>query len=141
MSKSIFDHAKSISTTKPSWESLSEEDQKSWNTYMVNRILSMNPDLIELVDYIQLNSNLPPEIVYKTYCALLPKGYAYKPFVKAQIKSANIKAVADYFQVSKREAREYAKLLDADALIDILQEFEEEPYETKKIKKSKNGTA
>lgn len=139
--KSIFDHAKHVSTTKPLWESLSEEDQKSWNTYMVNRILSMNRDLIELVDFIQLNSNLPPEIVYKTYCALLPKGYSYKPFVKAQIKSLNIKAVADYFQVSKREAREYAKLLDADALVSITQEFEAEDYETKKIKKTKNGAA
>lgn len=139
--KSIFDHAKAVSTTKPPWETLSDEDKKSWNVYMVNRILSMNPDLLHLVDYVQLNSNMPPEAVYKTYCSLLPKGYAFKPFVKSQVKGDTIKSVAKFYRVSKREARDYIKLLSEEDLSSIRSKYEEEPYTSKKIKKIKNGTA
>ena len=137
MPRSIFDHAKDISTTKTPWSELSEEDQKSWNIFMVNRILSMNVDYIDLVDIVQMHSNMPPEAIYNFYCHILPKGYRFIPFMKKGGNTGLIKAVAAHYQVSRREAREYIKLLPQDELTKIQDEFEAEPYETTKIKKSK----
>lgn len=134
----IFDLAKLICTKKTPWEELSEEDQKAWNPYMINRILSMNPDYLELVDHIQLRSNMSPEMVYKTYCDLLPVGYRYMPFVKGSSKLAEVKAVAEHYGVSRREAREYIKLLSKEVIIDLVAKYDEEPFESHKIKKSKS---
>lgn len=131
--------AKVICTKKTPWTDLSEEDQKKgWNVYMINRILSMNPDLIELVDYMQMHSNMPAEFVYKTYCDLLPDTYQYSPFVKASNK-VNLKAVASYFNISTREAMEYLPLIPKDIYDQIITEYDEELVESHKMKK--NGTA
>ena len=49
----IFDHIANITWKKRSWSSMSELDQKSFSPYLINRWLSMNPDLIEIVDMFQ----------------------------------------------------------------------------------------
>lgn len=137
MPKSIFDHVKTVCTSKTPWSELSEEDQKSWNVFMINRILSMNTDYLDVVDIVQMHSNMSPEAVYTFYCEILPKGYRFIPFLKKGSNTGLIKAVAAYYQISKREAREYIKLLPEEELSQIQIDFEKEPYETAKIKKSK----
>jgi len=137
MPKSIFEHAKSVCTDKTPWKFLPEEDQKSWNVFMVNRILSMNTDYLELVDMVQMHSNMPPEAVYKLYCEMLPKGYRFIPFLKKGGNSDAIKAVAKEYNISKREAREYVKMLPEEEIAELVSEFTKEPYESKKIKKTK----
>ena len=49
----IFDHIAGITQRKKSWDKLSEADQKSFSPYIINRWLSMHPDLIETVDALQ----------------------------------------------------------------------------------------
>lgn len=134
-----FEFAKLICTDKTPWSELSEEDQKSWNTYMVNRFLSMNPEFVEIIDHIQLRSNMPPEMVYKVYCDLLPSRYSYYQFVKGGTRIRDIKAIALYFDVSRREARDYIPLIISEELYDdIRKKFDEEIVESHKIKKSKS---
>ena len=49
----IFEHLAYLTNRKKDWNSLSEQDQKSFVPYLINRWLSMNPDLIEVVDVFQ----------------------------------------------------------------------------------------
>ena len=49
----IFDHLANITWKKTDWNQLDEASQKSFSPYLINRWLSMNPDLIEIVDMFQ----------------------------------------------------------------------------------------
>ena len=54
--KTLFDHIKQITEKKVSkgyWESLSESEEKSFSTYLVNRYLSMNMNWIDFVNSLQ----------------------------------------------------------------------------------------
>ena len=59
----IFDHLANITWKKKDWNSISELDQKSFSPYLINRWLSMNPDLIEIVDMFQQVKHLSKEEV------------------------------------------------------------------------------
>ena len=60
--KSLFDHIKEITSVQnPNyWETLSEDDKKTWSNYMVHRFLSMKMEWIEVVNELQ-KYNLKPE--------------------------------------------------------------------------------
>ena len=49
----IFDHIAGITSRKKEWSSLSDVDKKSFSPYIINRWLSMHPDLIETIDLLQ----------------------------------------------------------------------------------------
>ena len=53
--KSLFDHIKEITSVQnPNyWETLSEDDKKTWSNYMVHRFLSMKMEWIEVVNELQ----------------------------------------------------------------------------------------
>ena len=55
--KNIFDWLKAINTTKPQSDSFTEKDWEVWNSYMIHRFMSMNPNYLEVVNYVQ---ELPP---------------------------------------------------------------------------------
>ena len=70
----IFDHINHLTHKKKPWEDLSEADQKSFSPYIINRWLSMNPDLIEIVDMFQQYTigPLSKKHVYQLYLDFLP---------------------------------------------------------------------
>ena len=71
--KNIFDWLKAINTTKPPVESFTDKDWEVWNSYMIHRFLSMNPDYLEVVNYVQ---DLPPQekrMIYNVYKEFIPK--------------------------------------------------------------------
>jgi hypothetical protein len=53
--KSLFDHINQIKKVQNPkyWETLTEEDKKSWSNYMIHRFLSMNMNIIDLVNELQ----------------------------------------------------------------------------------------
>ena len=83
--KSLFDHINQITSVQnPNyWDEISDEDKKSWSYYMVNRFLSMNADLMELVNELQ-KYNLQPKELYKLYTNILPKGKRWLKYVKGR---------------------------------------------------------
>ena len=71
--KNIFDWLKCINTTKPPVESFSDKDWEVWNSYMIHRFISQNPDFIEVVNYVQ---ELPPhekQRIYSLYKEFIPR--------------------------------------------------------------------
>ena len=141
--KSLFDHVNQVTSVQnPSyWDEISDEDKKTWSNYMVNRFLSMKSDWIDLVNEVQ-KYNLKPELIYKTYMDIIPKGNYYLRYIKGKKKKNMdhpqwmINVVRNDLEVSVREAVdaiEMYMLTEAGQmeLSDMLQKY---GVETKQLK-------
>jgi hypothetical protein len=84
--KSIFDFLNCLFVTKTKWSDLSEMDKKAFSPYMINRFISMHPDYISIVNYLQQYtiSGMNPREVYKLYLDLLPKQKFFAKYIKAK---------------------------------------------------------
>jgi hypothetical protein len=119
----IFDHLKNITITKGPY--LGEE---GWNNWMINRFLSMNQDYIEVVNIVQKNTwQMKGEYLYNLYRDIIPKQYVYLKYIKSNTKQdysiEEIEAVQQYFEVSKKEAKEYIDMLPKEELEIITQQI------------------
>ena len=112
--KNIFDWLKAINTTKPPVESFTDKDWDVWNSYMIHRVISMNPDYLEIVNYVQ---DFPPQekrMIYSIYKEFIPKNNKWSKYIKSKVKQPNkdlINHIKDYFECSSREAKEYINIL------------------------------
>jgi len=119
----LFDWLKEITEKKSEWSYFSEEDKKSWNTYMILKFLSMNKDYIEFIDQFQKYNTLTPEHVYIVLKNVIPKAKVWLKFVKSSTKEANkelIKLLSSYFECSREEAKINLDLLSIEQINDIL---------------------
>jgi hypothetical protein len=112
----LFDHLTNITSKKG--EYLGDE---GWNNYMINRFLSMDPDYVEVVNIVQKNTwQMKGEYLYNLYRDLIPKQYKFLKYIKSSTKSdynvEEVEAVQQYFEVSKKQAKEYINLLPPDEL-------------------------
>ena len=78
---SLFDHLKNLFVTKIPYKDLSDEDKKSWNTYMIHRYLSMDRELLPLVNDVQ-SQRIPDDMVMAFWMSMLPKRQKYSKYVK-----------------------------------------------------------
>ena len=67
--KTIFQHLSGIKEKKETWESLSDSDKKSFSPFIINRWLSMNMELLPIINILQKYTIglLKPKEVYKIY--------------------------------------------------------------------------
>jgi hypothetical protein len=119
----IWDHVKNITTNKGKY--LGNE---GWNNWMCNRILSMDRNYCEVVNYIQKNTwQIKGEHLYNLYKDIIPKQYVYLKYIKAQNKKEYkediLEAVQSYFEISKREAKEYINMLPKEELENIISQI------------------
>lgn len=119
----IFGHIKNITTSKGPY--LGDE---GWNNWMINRFLSMEQDYCEVVNMIQKNTwAMKGEHLYNIYKDLLPKQYVHLRYIKAIDKTEyqpdDIDAISTYYNVSKREAKEYIDMIDKTELETIKQQI------------------
>jgi hypothetical protein len=136
--KTLFQHLSGIKEKKTSWESLSVMDKKSFEPYMVNRFLSMNMGLLELVNELQQYTigQLSPKDVYKLYLDVLPKKKSFDKYIKAKgsdkYNDKVLSYLTRYFEVSEREVKDYLEILSKDEVIEIIQKFGVDKKEIKK---------
>ena len=121
----IFDHLANITFKKTDWNSLSELDQKSFSPYLINRWLSMNPDLIEIVDMFQQYTIGPlnKKQVYQLYHDILPKQKMYTKYIKGlKTKEYNkdlLQMLTQHYQISKRDAKTYVEFWKDHGIKDL----------------------
>jgi hypothetical protein len=130
----IFDWFQEVTYNKTSWDSFSNEQKKSFEPYMINRLLSMNKDYLELINYIQMLPITDKEKYYKIYCGLVPKKKIWNKYIKSSSSSKNkelINYMTLYFECSNKEVSEYLDLLSKEQIKDILYGF---GIDDKKIK-------
>ena len=98
--KNIFDWLKAINTTKPPVDSFTDKDWEVWNSYMIHRFISMNPDYIEVVNYVQAYPPQEKRMIYNIYREFIPKNNKWSKYIKSKVKQPNkdlIDHIKNYF--------------------------------------------
>ena len=147
--KTLFDHLKAITETKPDnyWDTLSDKERKEFKVFLINRYLSMNQDWVEIINYFQQYTVglLHPRDVYRLYSEILPKQKVWLKYVKGKKSSKYTPALIDlfakHFEISRNEAVEYLELYfdiaGKQAVKDIVNMYGVEPKEVTKMVKVK----
>lgn len=134
----IVEWINQILVYKTPWENFDESEQKTFNTFIINRWLSMDKEFLEIINLFQKYSIglLEPKDTYRWYCDVLPKGKRFNKYIKGkkQVKYDNelVDIVCKHYETSKKECIEYIEMLDRNNLESILILY---GFENKKIKK------
>lgn len=111
--KGLFDHINHIREVKDQnyYHSLSDEERKSFNKYMIIRILSMDVNLIEemsiLSKYFQV---IPDEQFYKVLIDVVPKGRKFCKYIKKSTENVNktiLDCICKKFGVGEKDGIDY----------------------------------
>ena len=133
----IFDWLNEISYNKRPWSSFSSKDHDSFNSYMINRFISMKEDYIDFVNIIQKYS-LNKKSLYNYYCQLIPKRKTFFRYIKPKKSTLNsnlITILAKYFELSEREIKDNYQLIGKDLSQNILQNIGIDDKQIKKLLK------
>ena len=121
----IFDWIGQILVDKKPWDSFTEEEQKTFNAFIINRWLSMDEEFVEVVNYFQKYAigTLEPREVYKWYSDFLPKGKRFNKYIKSKKKKKHDKELlnilCDYFEDSKSNVIEYISFMNKKQIKEI----------------------
>ena len=109
------------------FDTLSNADKKSWNSYKICRFLSMQYDILDYVNSIQIYSELPPEQFYKICLAIVPEGRSFHPYVKGKKdgkwNKKLLTLLREHFQESERNVLEYLELMTTEELRTIVEKY------------------
>ena len=125
----IFDWINQILVKKTHWNEFTEDEQKKFSPFIINRWLSMDKDFLEIVNFFQKYSigTLEPREVYKWYCDMLPKGKRFNKYIKGKkdkkYNTELLNIMVMHFECSKLQVKDYLDLIHKDELIEILEKY------------------
>ena len=143
--KTLFDHINHIREKKTEnyFDTLTDEDKKTFVNYMVNRFLSMDMNLIEVIDQLQKHAvGLKPKDYYRVLREVVPQGRAFHKYIKSASDDKHnadlINLVASHYEVSKLHAEEYIDVFKSTEkgiieLEELCAKYGNEPKEVKKL--------
>ena len=125
----IFNWINEILVSKKHWNEFTEDEQKKFSPFIINRWLSMDKDFLEIVNYFQKYSigTLEPREVYKWYCDMLPRGKRFNKYIKGKkdkkYNTELIDIMVMHFECSKSQVKDYLDLIAKDELMEILEKY------------------
>ena len=125
----IIDWMNQLLVHKKHWNEFTEDEQKKFSPFIINRWLSMDKDFLEIVNYFQKYSigTLEPREVYKWYCDMLPKGKRFNKYIKGKkdkkYNTELIDIMIRHFECSKSQVKDYLELIQKNELIEILEKY------------------
>lgn len=132
----LFDWLNEITLKKSPWESFNEDQIKVFNSFMIHKYISMCPDYIELVNYVQKIPYDNKKQIYSIYKEMIPKRKVYLKYVGAKKKKSNselMEHISKYYCCSLKEADEYIDILGIEGIKNILPKMGIEEKEIKKL--------
>ena len=136
--KDLWGWLNEITLHKTPIEEISEESWDKWNSYMINRYVSMDIRYIEFVNYVQIIPYDNKKQIYQIYREMIPKTKTFFKYIKTknQKKSATlIEYIAKYFECGLGEAEEYIDILREVGTRRVLYDMGLEDKEIKKLLK------
>jgi len=112
--KDLWGWLNEITLYKTPVENISEDSWEKWNSYMINRYVSMDIRYIELVNYIQTIPYDNKQQMYLIYREMIPKQKTFFKYLKISKRKTNmtvIDYIAKYYECSLGEAEEYFDIL------------------------------
>ena len=125
----IFNWINEILVSKKHWNDFTEDEQKKFSQFIINRWLSMDKDFLEIVNFFQKYSigTLEPREVYKWYCDMLPKGKRFNKYIKGKkdkkYNTELLNIMVMHFECSKSQVKDYLDLIAKNELIEILEKY------------------
>ena len=125
----IFDWVNQILVHKKPWDSFTVEEQKKFSPFIINRFLSMDKELIEIVNMFQPYAigTLEPKDVYEFYRNLFPKGKRYNKYIKGKrdkkYDKELLELVSKHFEVSNNESKSYIDLLSKKDIKELYKKY------------------
>ena len=125
----IIDWMNQLLVHKKHWNEFTEDEQKKFSPFIINRWLSMDKDFLEIVNYFQKYSigTLEPREVYKWYCDMLPRGKRFNKYIKGKkdkkYNTELIDIMVQHFECSKSQVKDYLDLIAKDELMEILEKY------------------
>jgi hypothetical protein len=119
-------------------EDISEESWDNWNSYTINRSISMNQNLIELVNFVQTVPYDQKKQIYSIYKEMIPKRKMFFKWTKSTTKkkpTTLVEYVAKYFECGLGEAEEYIDILRENGVRSVLYDMGLDEKEAKKLMK------
>ena len=133
--KNIFDWLKQINYIKSPVESFSDKDWEIWNSYMIHRFLSMNPNFLEVVNFVQDYPPQEKQKIYSIYKEFIPKNNKWNKYIKSGVKQPKtelLEKLSNLWECSKSEVKDYLNILEDDIILSILTNM---GYNNKEISK------
>ena len=125
----IIDWMNQLLVHKKHWNEYSEDEQKKFSPFIINRWLSMDKEFLEIVNFFQKYSigTLEPREVYKWYCDMLPKGKRFNKYIKGKkdkkYNTELLETMVTHFECSKSQVKDYLDLIAKDELMEILEKY------------------
>ena len=125
----IIDWMNQLLVHKKHWNEFTEDEQKKFSPFIINRWLSMDKDFLEIVNFFQKYSigTLESREVYKWYCQMLPKGKRFNKYIKSKkekkYNTELIDIMIKHFECSKSQVKDYLDLIAKNELIEILEKY------------------
>ena len=135
----IIDWMNQLLVHKKHWNDFTKDEQKKFSPFIINRLLSMDKDFIEIVNYFQKYAigTLEPREVYKWYCDILPKGKRFNKYIKGKrdkkYNSELIDLISNHFECSKLQTKEYLELISKYELTEILEKYGKDKKTIKRL--------
>ena len=123
----IIDWMNQLLVHKKHWNDFTEDEQRKFSPFIINRWLSMDSEFIEIVNVFQKYAigTLEPREVYKWYCDILPKGKRFNKYIKGKREKKYdkelVNIITNHFECSKLQVQEYLELIDREELKSILE--------------------
>jgi len=142
--KTIFSILADVSSKKTDPDTYTEGDWKAYNTYMVNKWLSMNSNVTEIINFIQKYYSLDKKIHYRLLSDILPKQKLFSKYIKGKkVDKFNpelVTLISNHYEVSKKEAKVYIDLYKhtnsgISALTEVIQLYGKTKKEIKRLLK------
>ena len=135
----IIDWMNQLLVHKKHWDDFTEDEQKKFSPFIINRWLSMDKEFIEVVNAFQKYAigTLEPREVYKWYCDILPKGKRFNKYIKGKSEKKFdkelVEIMSNHFECSKLQTKQNLELIDKEELKTILVMYGKNKKEINKI--------
>ena len=133
-----FDFLKLVHNKQIRWENLNEDEQKIYNTFIINKALSFNSNYLDIVNKIQHYTPRPKES-FKYYQNMTNNKFRYNKWIKGtKTKSFNTQLISlfsGYLECSDKQAEDYLNILDKKEIKNFLKHMGIQDSEVKKLMK------
>ena len=133
-----FDFLKLVHDKKIKWEDLNEDEQKTYNKFIINRALGFNNNMLDIVNRLQ-GYDVTPKESFKYYQSKTGNKFKFNKWIKGQktktFNSELLTQIASYLECSKKQAEEYLSILSKKETKNLLKYIGLQETEIKKLLK------
>ena len=133
-----FDFLKLVHDKKIKWEDLNEDEQKTYNKFIINRALGFNNNMLDIVNRLQ-GYDITPKESFKYYQSKTGNKFKFNKWIKGQktktFNSELLTQIASYLECSKKQAEEYLSILSKKETKNLLKYIGLQETEIKKLLK------